>query len=96
MNYQDASAIERMRKVIQDNGVRNNIAVKRSLLDPLLLQVENSMVGMELTRPVSTYGGTSQCTQCWNMCCFASYSPGSIKGGTCIEKISKANVVSFH
>lgn len=31
------------------------------------------------------FSDTSLCTQCWAACCFASFSPSSIKRGTCIE-----------
>jgi hypothetical protein len=31
------------------------------------------------------FSDTSLCTQCWAACCLASFSPSSIKRGTCIE-----------
>jgi hypothetical protein len=38
---------------------------------------------------------TSLCTQCWAACCYGSYSPDSIKRGTCIQAERYSNKVLY-
>lgn len=88
--------IESIKNVIRADGVMMSAAFVKMYVDPLLLQIENTPPGMELTRPVHTGPATSNCTQCFSRCCYASYSPKSIKSGTCYGLVPSANVVVFN
>lgn len=88
--------IETIKDVIRADGVMMSAGFGEKYVDPLLMQVENTPPGMELTRPVHTGAATSNCTQCFSRCCYASYSPKSIKSGTCYGLVSRANVVVFN